>query len=56
MTSIKKSGFTDNFIRENGFEDFEEWLFCPEMLIDASGKWWGDFGIRDVPHPGLDLC
>ena len=57
--SVKKSGFTDFFLRENGldsFEDFKEWLLCPEMLMDASKKWWGDFGIRDVRHQGLDLC
>jgi len=59
VTSIIKSGFTDYFIRENeldAFEDFREWLLCPEMLFDASEKWWGDFGFRDVRHPGLDLC
>jgi hypothetical protein len=56
---MKKSGFTDYFIRENGldgFEGFKEWLFCPEMLIDASKKWWGDSGVRDVRHAGLDVC
>jgi hypothetical protein len=59
VTSIIKSGFTDFFIRENeldGFEGFKEWLLCPEMLIDASEKWWGDFNVRDVRHQGLDLC
>ena len=59
MTSIIESRFTDYFIRENGldaFEGFKEWLLCPEMLIDASEKWWGDFGVRDVRHAGLDLC
>ena len=59
MTSIIKSGFTGYFVRENGldaFEGFKEWLLCPEMLIDASEKWWGDFGVRDVRHAGLDLC
>ena len=59
VTSIIKSGFTDYFIRENGldgFEGFKEWLLCPEMLMDASAKWWGDFRVRDVRHPGLDLC
>jgi hypothetical protein len=54
-----KSRFTDYFIRENELdasEDFREWLLCPEMLMDASEKWWGDYGIRDVRHQGLDLC
>ena len=57
--SIKKSGFTDFFLRENGlhrFEDFKEWLLCSEMLMNASKKWWGDLGIRDARHEGLDLC
>lgn len=56
---MPKSRFTDYFIRENeldGFEDFREWLLCTEMLMDASEKWWGDFGVRDVRHQGLDLC
>jgi hypothetical protein len=56
---MKKSGFTDYFIRENGldgFGGFKEWLFCPEMLMDASEKWWADFGVRNVLHPGLDIC
>ena len=59
MTSIMKSGFTDYFVRENGldaFEGFREWLLCPGMLFDASEKWWGDFGVRDVLHAGVDLC
>lgn len=58
VTSIIKSGFTDYFIRENGLdgiEAFKEWLLCPEMLINASEKWWGDLGVRNVRHQGLDL-
>jgi len=59
VASIRKSGFTDCFIRENGldaFDDFREWLLCPEMLFDASEKWWGNRGSRDTSHSGLDLC
>ena len=59
VTFITKSGFTDYFIRENGLDEvegFKEWLLCPEMLMNASEKWWGDFGLRDVRHQGLDLC
>jgi hypothetical protein len=59
VTSITKSEFTDYFIRENGLnalEGFKEWLLCPEMLFDAAEQWWGDFGIRNARHAGLDLC
>ena len=33
----------------------EEWLFCPGMLFQATGKWWEDRGRRRRPHEGLDL-
>lgn len=33
----------------------KEWLFCPGMLFQAKGKWWGDRGPRRRPHEGLDL-
>ena len=26
------------------------------MLFNSPDKWWGDFGQRDFPHEGLDLC
>jgi len=32
-----------------------EWLFCPGMLFQSMGKWWGDRGSRNRPHEGLDL-
>lgn len=33
----------------------KEWLFCPGMLFQSRGKWWGDRGARPRPHEGLDL-
>ena len=53
-----KSGFTGNFIKENGLlkNDFKEWVLSPEMLFKASKKWWGDRGKRRSSHEGLDLC
>ncbi|MBI2852840.1 MAG: peptidoglycan DD-metalloendopeptidase family protein [Chloroflexi bacterium] len=35
---------------------FKEWIFHPAMLFGSLYKWWGDWGRRDNPHEGLDLC
>ena len=35
---------------------FEAWVFCQGMLFKSKDKWWGDFGLRDFPHEGIDLC
>lgn len=45
-------------IAANGIDpdDFQRWAFCEGMMFDAPGKWWGDYGKRDFPHEGLDLC
>ncbi len=37
-------------------DNFRNWVFRKEMLFNATGKWWGDFGHRDFPHEGIDLC
>jgi hypothetical protein len=34
---------------------FKSWVFQPGMLFQAQEKWWGDQGLRTVPHEGLDL-
>ena len=34
----------------------ESWVFCHGMLFDSPDKWWGDHGLRDYPHEGIDLC
>ena len=35
---------------------FERWIFCHGMLFNSPDKWWGDHGLRDFPHEGIDLC
>ena len=42
-------------IDDSSVAGFREWLFCPGMLFQAAGKWWGDRGLRPRPHEGLDL-
>lgn len=56
--SLKKSRFTEMLIEENALNQsgFERWIFCHGMLFNSPSKWWGDYGRRDYPHEGLDLC
>ncbi len=58
VTSLKKSRFTEIFIRENALETagFDEWIFLPGMMFRAQDKWWGDRGKREMAHEGIDLC
>lgn len=58
VTSLKKSRFTEIFIRENALETagFDEWIFLPGMMFSAQDKWWGDQGKREKAHEGIDLC
>ena len=53
-----KAPFTRMLIAANAIEpdDFQFWVFRQEMLFNATGKWWGDFGRRDFPHEGVDFC
>ena len=53
-----KTGFTRMLIEANmlDHENFRNWIFCPGMLFGSPDKWWGDHGIRDFPHEGIDLC
>jgi murein DD-endopeptidase MepM/ murein hydrolase activator NlpD len=55
---LKKSRFTEMLIEENALDQsgFERWLFCHGMLFNSPDKWWGDHGLRDYPHEGMDLC
>ena len=50
--------FTDRLIGENNWDrnGFDSWFFCPGMLFNTPQKWWGDLGLRDFPHEGIDLC
>jgi len=52
-----KTQFTAHLIRENGMDKGHlMWLLCPGMSFRAPAKWWGDWGVRDQPHVGVDLC
>jgi murein DD-endopeptidase MepM/ murein hydrolase activator NlpD len=55
---LKKSRFTEMLIEENALDQsgFECWIFCHGMLFNSPDKWWGDRGLRDYPHEGVDLC
>jgi murein DD-endopeptidase MepM/ murein hydrolase activator NlpD len=55
---MKHTRFTEMLIEENALEDggFEGWIFCQGMLFNSPDKWWGDHGLRDFPHEGIDLC
>jgi len=54
---IGKPGGQGRFARTYRLDlpGFQEWLFCPGMLFEATCKWWGDRGSRNRPHEGLDL-
>jgi hypothetical protein len=55
---FKKTRFTQFLIRENALDKdgFREWVFHPDMLFQATEKWWGDRTKRSTPHEGLDFC
>jgi murein DD-endopeptidase MepM/ murein hydrolase activator NlpD len=52
-----KSKFMEFMLEHNRprMDGFHRWVFHPGMLFQALGKWWGDQGLRAVPHEGLDL-
>jgi murein DD-endopeptidase MepM/ murein hydrolase activator NlpD len=52
-----KSQFMEFMLEHNRprMDGFKRWVFQPGMLFQARGKWWGDQGLRAVPHEGLDL-
>jgi len=56
--SLRKSRFTEMLIEENALDQggFESWIFCQGMLFNSPDKWWGDHGLRNYPHEGIDLC
>jgi len=56
--SVGKSRFTEMLLGENALDqsEFESWIFCNGMLFNSPDKWWGDYGRRDYPHEGIDLC
>ena len=56
--NLKKTRFTEMIIRSNGLDEekFQNWVFCRGMDFNSPDKWWGDYGRRDFPHEGIDLC
>ena len=55
---MDKTRFTQMLIEVNGLvpDDFKSWIFCSGMLFGSPNKWWGDCGLRDFPHEGIDFC
>jgi murein DD-endopeptidase MepM/ murein hydrolase activator NlpD len=55
---LPKSRFTEMLIQANALHrsGFDCWLFCRGMLFKSADKWWGDYGRREDPHEGIDLC
>jgi murein DD-endopeptidase MepM/ murein hydrolase activator NlpD len=55
---LRKTRFTRMMIQANNLNpaNFESWLFCQGMLFGSPDKWWGDHGLRDFPHEGIDFC
>ena len=55
---LKKSRFTEMLIEANALDSstFESWVFCHGMLFNNKDKWWGNYGQRDYPHEGIELC
>jgi len=55
---LVKNRFTEVVLRANRLDpdDFQRWAFLPGMRFGSMAKWWGDFGQRDFPHEGVDLC
>lgn len=57
-TQLKKPRFSEIIVKANGLAQngFDCWVFCPGMQFSAPDKWWGDYGPRDFPHEGIDIC
>jgi murein DD-endopeptidase MepM/ murein hydrolase activator NlpD len=53
-----KTPFTQMLVRANGIDPnaFCNLVFWPGMLFNSMDKWWGDYGRRDFPHEGVDVC
>ena len=56
--ALKTKRFTEILLKANALnqEELECWIFCNGMLFNSPDKWWGDYGLRDFPHEGIDLC
>ena len=53
-----KIHFTEMLIDANPIDpvDHHNWAFYPGMGYGSMDKWWGDYGTRDFPHEGIDIC
>ncbi len=58
MTIVRKSRFSEFLLTHNNLDKygFEAWVFYSGMLFNDLYKWWGDGGVRQRPHEGLDIC
>lgn len=58
INSFEKTTFSDCLVENNDLRKagFEQWVFFPGMLFKSMEKWWGQAGLRNRPHEGLDLC
>ncbi len=55
---VPATQFNEVLIRSNAFTErgFYEWAFYPGMLFLSRDRWWGNGGLRDRPHEGVDFC
>jgi murein DD-endopeptidase MepM/ murein hydrolase activator NlpD len=55
---VPPTQFNEVLIRSNALTDrgFYEWAFYPGMLFLSRDRWWGNGGMRDRPHEGVDFC
>ena len=55
---FKNSRFHEMLVEENTLDQngFKRWIFCHGMMFNSPDKWWGNRGLRDYPHEGIDLC
>jgi murein DD-endopeptidase MepM/ murein hydrolase activator NlpD len=55
---VPTTQFSELLIRSNALAElgFHEWAFYPGMLFRSRDRWWGNGGMRDRPHEGVDLC
>ena len=55
---VPTTQFNEALLRSNGLTErgFCEWAFYPGMLFFSRERWWGNGGMRNRPHEGVDFC
>jgi hypothetical protein len=50
--------FCEQVVQYNNLaaKKFVQWAFYPGMLFQSKERWWGNGGLREMPHEGIDLC